>query len=414
MNDQKVQDTILGVRGVVDDYYNILSGYTSSIRPGLRAQGSVLREGVALRIVVQEAELTREIALLTRTAEYHILNAHYLSSPGLIKEIIALIKFIGKVLDVIIFLNDVLVAVTDQTLAYWLDYLVPGFEEWWKDTMNTLSKFSGLLGWGVDGVGHLINAYNAGVETWGLLTRKGTTAQKMEKVERIERLANNFRVYLDKWEKNPGEMIEGLAHYSYINRSEDNTSALKNFLDRIDSSFSKAEQALQSIGTITDELLGIREDMPGFIAKNIPSVIWDSLEKADSMINDRVLPAITHLNDQIEEINSVLETQRKRAQELADRIAHPGDLLSEIDKLPLYARLDQEDKIDDIATRKLKRDTSEGWEAERVDLRAFDKVYAAMTAPIPPPEFMELEVPGRGVITGIAEEPRETWFAGDY
>ena len=414
MDDGRVKAAVGNTEAFLEDYASGVEGYTSDIRSSVREACKSLQDDISINLTSREVELTRYTTLIARDAEFHTLTAYYKASPGLIAIIIAIAKFVLKVVGIIKIINDFMVLVTGENLAYWLNKLIPGFEEAWNDIMNKISGFSAMLGWGVDGVHHLINALGASADLWGMVTGRPMDEVRVKKYTRLYTLMNSYSNYLAKWQKNPGEQIaKYIDWFSDYNYGEGYWK-MHDIFDRLDTFGDKIETTVKDVGKISGELLGIREGMPEFIAKNIPRGVWDGIEKVDTAINDRIIPALTAVNDRVDELNAAIEAQRKHAQELADRVSHPGDLLSEIDSLPLYARLDQEDKIDDIATRKLKRDTSEAWEAERVDLRGFDKVYAAMTAPIPPPEFMELEVPGRGVITGITEEPRETWFVGDY
>jgi hypothetical protein len=413
-NDQKIQLALQDTDRVLEGYFSSLGNYTHTIRSQLRAQGSALRDETALRIGMQETLLTREITLLTASAEYHTLSAYYRASPGLWALIMAIYGIIMTIIEVIRFINDILQVVTGENLAYWLDKLIPGFQEAWNNLMNKISEFSSMLGWGVDGVNHLLNGFNASADLWSMVTGKDRSAAQMEKIRSLETLGQSYSTALKKWQDNPGQQIAAHAEMWSNMRYNEGAFFISKWVDKIMVVGDKTEEALSHIGTVSSELLAIRNDMPGFIAKNIPQVVWDTLDRADAMINDRILPALQNITDKLEELDAAFEAQRKRAQELADRIAHPGDLLAEIDSLPDYIRKDQETKIGDIASRKLGSDNAAAWESERVDLRAFDKIYAALTAPIPAPEFMELEVPGRGAVAGIIEEPRETWIIGDY
>lgn len=414
MNDQKIQLALQDTDRVLEGYFSSLGNYTHTIRSQLRAQGSVLRDETTLRIAEAETELTRDIALLVSSAEYHTLSAYYRASPGLIDIIKAVIKVVKLVVDTVRFINDLIQVITGENLAYWLDKLIPGFQEAWYKIMGKISEFSGMLGWGVDGVHHLINIASMGTNTWGMVTGRDMPAVTIERYNHINRALESFNSNLKGWQTDPGRMIESLFSIESSMGFSQGSDFINNIVNKLSGATEKVGEIATGFGQMTSELLAIRNDMPGFIAKNIPQALWDSVERVDTAVNDRILPALQNVTDKLEELDAAFEAQRKRAQELADRIAHPGDLLAEIDSLPDYVRKDQEIKIGDIASRKLGSDNAAAWESERVDLRQFDKIYAALTAPVPAPEFMELEVPGRGAVTGIIEEPRETWIVGDY
>jgi hypothetical protein len=187
---------------------------------------------------------------------------------------------------------------------------------------------------------------------------------------------------------------------------------MKDLTGKISAFGDNAEKALKSVGSITNEVLALRNDMPAFIAKNIPAVIWDGIERLDTAVNDRILPFLTGITDRLDELDAVLEAHRKKAEALADRIAHPGDMLAEIDKLAGYARADQLTKIDSVTSTLLREQNEAGFAAMEGDLREFARVAEALSHPPAPLPFMELELPGRS--PGIIAEIHETWFVGDY
>jgi hypothetical protein len=130
------------------------------------------------------------------------------------------------------------------------------------------------------------------------------------------------------------------------------------------------------------------------------------------MINDRLLPRLDKLQERIDSIDKLLDEYRTRTAELAERMARPGDLLSEIKSLPDYVRKDQLSKIDEITSLRLGELNEEEYRAMEAGLKESARIREALESPPPPLPFMELELPGRS--PGITAEPRETWFVGDY
>ena len=389
-----------------------LNESTSGIRKLIRSSTAPMLEEISVNISRCETQLTRVISLIAQDAEYRILNAYHHASPGLFAFLTVIYKFVVKVIEIITVINEFALLLTGENIAYWLDKLIPGFEEAWNDIMNKISEFSAALGWGVDGVQHLMNATHAGADLWGMVTGKEMDTVKMEKYKRTEILMDSYSKALYQWQTNPGAQISKYAEEASERMYWGGYSFIHDITDKLGSFGDKAEKALTDIGTVTSEVLAIRNDMPDFIAKNIPSAIWDGILRVDSTVNERILPALTAITDRIEELDAVLETYKTKAQELAEKLAHPGDLLSEIDKLPDYARKEQLTKIDSVTSSLLKESNEADFAAAAPDMRAFALVAAALSQPPPPLGFMLLELPGRS--PGITAEPRETWFVGDY
>jgi len=322
--------------------------------------------------------------------------------------IAAVYAVIKTVIGIIDFINSILKVITGETLAYWLDKLIPGFKEVWDDIMKKVSEISGILGWGVDGLGHLINAFNAGAETWGIITNKPREAVKVEKVIRTQHFINTLSSQLTGWENEPGSMIDWIVEHGNERGFGGAAGVMGNLTDKVQAFGDKAEKALGSLGSISSELLAIQNNMPEAVAKNIPQGIWDGLTKVDTTINDRILPALTDFTDRLDELDAVLESYQARAAALAERLAHPGDLLTEIDKLPGYARQNQLVKIDGVTSALMKEKNEAAYAAMEGDLKKFGLVAAALGASPAPLNFMELELPGRS--PGITPEPHESWF----
>jgi len=412
MTDERIAASLDRVESAMGDILQLTSASVTGVKQAVREDCIRIREEISVRISVSEISLTRHLVVLTHDADFHLLRAYFHASPSLILILTAIYKFVVKVVDIIVMINKILEVVTGESLAYLIDRFIPGFQAAWNDIMNKISQFSTALGWGVDGVHHLMNAANAGADLWGMVLGKEPDTVKMEKYSRLDKLMTSYTVELNKWEANPGEQISKYAEAASYRTSIQGYNTMHNITDKIIIFGDKAERALIDIGTVSSEVLSLRDGMPAFIAKNIPQALWDGIEKVDTTINDRILPSLTNITDRIEELDAVLDSYRQKADELADRIAHPGDLLAEIDKLPGYARQEQLGKIDDVTSMLLRERNEAAFALVEGDLRNFGIIAEALTHSPPPLAFMELELPGRS--PGIVAEPRETWFVGDY
>jgi len=413
MDDTRVNETLVRYDIGIDSFLSLLDNDTCRVKEAVRNSCVPIKEDVSLNINTCEVYLSRSTALIVYDAEYHILSAYHQASPGLIAILVGIYEFIATVISVVSTISNILEVITGENLLYWVDQLLPGFQSAWNDIMNKISDFSSILGWGVDGVHHLLNAVNTSADMWGMVTGKDRDAVKIEKYKRTERIMGNYSLALASWQSDPGKQIASWAEGSSTWKYNEGISTMRNITDKLGVFGEKADAALTGLGSISSELLGIQNNMPAFIANNIPQGLWDAVGYADLMINERILPALTGFTDRLDELDAVLDSYQKKAAELADKLAHPGDLLAEIDKLPAYARQNQLVKIDDVTSMLMKENNEAAFAAIEGDLTNFGIIAAALEASPAPLTFMELDLPGRS--PGITPEPHETWILeGNY
>ena len=281
MDDTRIRGVIKSTDEILSSFLGDLRDYTGGIRSGVRDDCVLIREEVSLTIASIELHLVRCTVVLSQNAEYRILRAYFHASPGLFAILTAIYSIVATVVKIITFINGLLEVITGETLAYWINQMIPGFRAVWNDIMNKISEFSGTLGWGVDGIGHLMNAFDGSANLWGMVTGKTREGIKFEKYNRMRRLMLSYSDNLKAWQSNPGAQISQWADSASYATYWEGSKTMHNIVDSIGAFGDKAEQALTGLGTISSELLGIRNDMPAVIAKNIPSGIWDGLERAE-------------------------------------------------------------------------------------------------------------------------------------
>ncbi|GAH69871.1 unnamed protein product, partial [marine sediment metagenome] len=110
----------------------------------------------------------------------------------------------------------------------------------------------------------------------------------------------------------------------------------------------------------------------------------------------------------------IMKTLSQRGSELADKLAHPGDVLLGVDDLPDYVKAYQERAIDDVTSREFDFWTNSERSEVQGDLDDFDRIDRLLTAPTPEPEFLAMEVAKGRTIGEITAEHKETWFPGGY
>jgi len=411
-NDHKIQAVIRDTDRILALIENDVILYTGGIKQQIRDQGAFIRDEISVTVARGEVTLTRAIALVTYDAEYHIASAYFHASPGLIAFITGIYTVVKTIVDIISTLSKVLQAITGQNLVYWLNQIIPGFQDVWNNLMDQISTFSSQLGWGVDGVLHLMNLTNIGSNLVGSITGKDYGWVQADMYKKAKYTLASFSAGLENWQNNPGKMISLIFG---SNQESDHFLAdtfMTRLTGKLDGAVDKVELFASGLGQMTSEIAAIQNDMPAIVAKHIPKALWDGVTKVDAAINDRILPQLTQISDSIDELNTVIESQRKKAAELADKIAHPGDLLMEISKLPDYARDDQLSKIDSVVSYNMSQDNEIGAADRAARLLEFSKITQALANPPEPIPFLELELPGKS--PGITAEPRETWLVGDF
>ena len=398
----------------VNGYTHYLDVYSDTIRPEIRKQCLQLRDEVDIKVTSCEAHIIRMAGVISTDAEYHIASAYFYASPGLIALILAIAQVIKEIIEWIKLINDILVAITGENITYWINRLIPGFEEAWNNLLNKISDISQKLGWGVDGISHLLNAFNIGADTWGQITGSSDSAVRFEKIERTQKFLDSLSKNLNRWENTPGVMFDDLLAKvpSLANRAA--WSEMWVMKSNLKKALERTESILTNVSSMTGEFAALQDNMPSFIAQHIPQGIWDGLDRFQNVIDDAILPALTDVRDRIEAVNAVLEAHRERAEALAESLNNPGDLLERIETLSEQARLIQAGKLDKYSGEMLSKTAGDMVAGFAEEDRIFDLIHELMSVPIPEPSFLSLELAPGVSHPEITVEPHESWFVGDY
>lgn len=414
MNEERIQKAIASTTEAVNGYVRTVDSYTDDLRPAIRFEARQLRDEVDIKIASCEAHIIRLTGIISQNANYHIISAYFHASPGLWAIIIGILEVVKIVLDWISIINDLLVAITDQNLLYWLNKLIPGFENAWNSILHKISTISQKLGWGVDGISHLLNAFNIGTDAWGAITGKSDIGVRTEKMTKTQSFLNSLSGRLEEWENVPGIMFNDLINSVPSLNNFQSHMEMHNIQLNLGKLGHDARGFLTSISDITSELGALREDMPSFIADHIPQGLWDGIDRVQKTIDEGILPVLTDVMDRIAEVNAVLESYRERAEALAESLNNPGDLLERIEALSEQARLIQAGKLDKYSGEMMNKKTGDVAAGFETEDRILDALHELMSVPIPEPSFLALELAPGSTHPEITVEPHETWFAGDY
>jgi hypothetical protein len=412
MQEPDVQGIVSKIDAIVQVYNSNVTSYMEEIRPLVRAQADVLKQDVTARLL----SYNNTLAGVTNDVSYRLtlnLNrAYHKYDPGEIVLIIGLIQAIAKIISIVNLISQIMKVITGRDLVYWIDQLTPGFADAWHDLMENISAISASLGWGVDGLLHLTNIINAGVNMYGVMMGKDYDMLRLGWYQQSIKTMQGISKATKAWQQKPGLMVTGLMDQLALNNYQAESAYLTSVNDSITNLTTGFGEIADSMQTITQNFLEIQNDMPAFIAANIPQAVWDGITDVNDRLDNSIIPFLTKLNDSITDISAVLTAHSVKANDLADKIAHPGDMLMRINELDSYARKDQLSKIDDVTSQTMKDSNEARFLAMEPDLAEFAKISATLAASPTPLSFMSLELPGSS--PGIIAEPRETWFVGDY
>lgn len=362
----------------------------------------------------QVLTLTPYVARVYLDAEYHLSCALFYASPSLF-------AFLSAVWGVIVFVYEAVKTIIDifhikelLVIADILSVIWPEFRKRMNAIYGKISEFSATIGWGADGIMHLLQSTQQGISTLGGLLGKDDSWLEIKGADRaidaVRRLSDNAHAIA----RDPGGVLDIVFKAeSRWSKFETNEWWTKTF-SRIHATAALASSTIIKVSGIIDDMQDLENRLPEFVRKNIPEAIWAGLDWADARIEGTLLPALARFDRTFNEVNAVLEAHRQKAASLVDQLTRPGDVLLGVDKLTEAGRLAQEDKIDDATSRKYERDTDKYELEDAGTIKEFERVAIALKVPFPPPAFLAIEdLPARE-IPGIVLEDKETWFVGDF
>ena len=373
-----------------------------------------LIENVNIRTAAITMSLQRAANLLLLRAGYGTLRLTIHSSPELIAltltilwiyRAVQFILFVTKILNIL----AVLWRIHQIVAALWPEYRAS-----WERLMSSVSEISGYIGWGVDGIGHLVNAVSGGINVLGGVMGKDWNLMRFEMMEKGNELVIQMSRMLAGLKDDPGRVLNQLFENRTLLVADDTSKWWMGVSEWISDAVDTAQTALTGVQGITNELLAIQNNMPEEVRKNIPDVIWSTLADTNTMISTKIFPRIWMIENSLKITNNLIGSLSTRASELAVKLAHPGDILLGVDELPDYMKKYQEGLIDDVTSREFNLWADLERDELGADLNEFDRIDRLATAPTPEPTFLTMEVPVGKTIRGITAEYKENWFVGDY
>jgi len=403
------------LRGEVSGLRELNTRRAGDIVDEIRSEGEILVR--ALEVVAQEplTELNQFAILVVYYDE--VTNARFYfahASPSIatiIAGIIAVGRIIWEVISTFLQIIGILkeLGVIDLLYEHWPDFRAL------VDKLRTFAgELSDAIGWGFDGVLHIMNAANAMVGLAGSFAGKNWTLTKIEFYNRVQAITQSAATYIDEIQANPAEWLSSFSESALGSNWNDADGFLKKVNVKFNDVNKFLDHALDQGGQALDELIALRQGMPALVGKYIPQKIWDSLEKYDHLINDEIKPLLDKVGKKLEDTLAKFEAAADRLNALEDATSRPGDLLLNIDDLDPAHRVVQEAGIDNAASREIGRGMSSDLAKLTPESNRLASVAAALASPPGEPVFLTLESPERHKAAGIVEEPRETWFVGDF
>jgi len=402
------------IRFIADSIEGLAGKKIESIKETVYQQAQTLREQAEYRTGSLTISLTPYISAISWRANYGLIRVTLHASPEIFALIMAMISIYKTVIWVIRIFNVIQIVGTIWRINQMVIALWPRYREWWDGFLTRVSEFSGHLGWGVDGVSHLLNATAAGINILGGLMGKSGQTIKFEMMERAQYTASMFTNIINQLQQDPAKWLSTFFEQSAEVAGYKANQWWMPIAATIEEGISRGEEAFTQAEIAINELQAIQTGMPEAVRNFIPQAIWSGLEQADSLIHDNILPRFTEISNALSFINAIQNASINRLGELATKLGNPGDILLGIDDLPDYAKAPQLGMIDDVTSREFEYWTNSERNEVQADLNDFDRIDTLLKAPTPQPSFLSFEGKPGQTIRGIRAEPQETWFVGGY
>ena len=295
-----------------------------------------------------------------------------------------------------------------------VEALYPDYKAAMDKITNQVIEFSKAIGFGADGLSHLIQATQSGVSVLGGVLKKDEDWLRFKIAEKALDTTKLISDYAEIIQTDPGRALTEIFMTTTFYNNNEVRDWWNNTSSWIKTTSDNAIKAVKGLNDVVINLQKFENEMPAFIRDHIPAFISAGLDNINTTIASTILPTFYNINKTLSEYNAAISQQRKKASELAYELAHPGYILKGVDNLEESEKRHQEDLIDDIASRKYNEDTDKYAEDDKALINELDKTSALFEAGISSLPFMSLEdnLPGTNPV--IIKEPFETWFVDGY
>jgi len=203
-----IQRTINTVEGLTDQFVDLSGERIEQINEALNLDINTLEQITELRVSRAEARLMGAVTLIYEDAVYHTLRAYWHASPSLMLILAAVWGIIQIVWQIVNYIIQVVQVIKALKLDDMLASIWPEFEKARQKFRAWVGELSEAIGWGVDGLLHLIHATQGFTDVLGGLTGKTYSwmdAQWMLKTGNVLKRVSSLSAQI---KERPGEILE--------------------------------------------------------------------------------------------------------------------------------------------------------------------------------------------------------------
>ena len=366
------------------------------------------------RVTYTNTRLVNYMNLLYNRAIYNYQRAMFHASPGFVA-ILAMIWYgIRVVYNAVVWVVELIKLKEILQIAQILRIVWPKFREQYDAIMGKISEFSQQVGWGTDGLIHLIQAAQGGMNIIKGVTGKSFEWLQIAGAEKAMRALAFVSARARDITANPASVLDLAFNMTSEETSREVKTWWDNTMNWLNSNVEKAELTVMQLNDTINNLQELENKLPQFVRDFIPVKVWDSIRWVDEKIDNTVLPALTHISDQLTVINDQLQVERDRAAALAERLARPGDLLQDMPGLSDAERKQQEVELDTAVSQFYEEEVEGIFQNDQEIIQELASIQALAALDIPEPDFIALETTGRPGIFWNKAEIVDGWFVGDY
>ena len=251
------------------------------------------------RVIYYNTELVKYIDALYYKSMQSVLMAYWHNPVTLIAIITAIVKVVIWIYNKVVWIVDVLKLKELLQIADVLAILWPDFRNTMNKIYGKVAEFSASIGWGADGLAHLINAAQSGVGIVAGMFNKSTEWAGIFGADRAIHALNLVSLYSAQITKDPGMLLD----LAFRGASQDIQREVKTKFSEVtawlENTTGKATLAIQQVNETIDNLQDLENRMPQMVKDFIPVEVFDAIRWVDEKIDNTILPVLTNLNDQL-------------------------------------------------------------------------------------------------------------------
>jgi len=288
----------------------------------------------------------------------------------------------------------------------------------YREMMNKvyaeISDFSNAVGFGPYGLAMFIeNARQVVLDTSAMAGNRYDIGQ-VYWVADLQRLLTKIHVTSSAIARNPLLLFQHFDELIREKRVNEAASIARKTGQRLEGVITQANAIVGGLQTTTDSLRKLTQDLPSSIQNAIRPLLDNVLDPFDDWKRDSFDPAIVETNRVLGVLGTRSANLETFAVHIADRLKKPGDILKDIDELPFWEKIRQEELISEVSSRSFGREVSGvssyvGSGASK--LLAVERLLRAKPAPV---TWLVLEPPEVLGPSAATKSPHKTWFPGDY